>query len=187
MVFPKGLFQLQSSSTYVQHSCTTSRKFSHANDLSLATQAINHEQLNSTLSQDLKVTEQHFIYWHLHPNPTKTIVIAVHLSNRLAHSKLQVSFCGKAIKNQLFPKYLGVTLDRSLESREHLKEVTEKINTRVNIIWKLAGTIWVSTACTLHTASLARVYSAAEYCSPVWVETSHTKHLDVVPKILMWI
>ena len=116
--------------------CTTSRKFAYTD--ALATQAINLEHLNSTWSQDLKVMELYFIYWCLSPNPIKTTVTA--FSNRLANSKPQVSFCGKPIKNELFPKYLGVTLDHSLTFHEHLKQLTEKIKTRVNIIRKLAGT-----------------------------------------------
>ena len=41
--------------------------------------------------------------------------------------------------------------------------------------------------CALCTAGLALVYSSAEYCSPVWGESSHTIHLDTVLKTLMQI
>ena len=61
-----------------------------------------------------------------------------------------------------------------------MKRVAEKIKSRVNIIWKLAGTSWGSNACTLWTASPALVYSTAEYFSPVWAEGHHTKCLDTI-------
>ncbi|XP_078251648.1 uncharacterized protein LOC144591345 isoform X2 [Rhinoraja longicauda] len=48
-----------------------------------------------------------------------------------------VSFCGELVKNEEFPKYLRVTLDRTLIYREYLKRVADKLKARVNIIRKL--------------------------------------------------
>jgi hypothetical protein len=55
------------------------------------------------------------------------------------------------------PKYLGVTLDRSLTYNTHLTKTGQKVAARINTVRKLAGTNWGSSADTLRTASLALV------------------------------
>lgn len=54
-----------------------------------------------------------------------------------------------------------------------------KLRTRNNIIAKLDGTGWRANASTLRTATLALVYSTAEYCSPVWLNSCHVTKIDV--------
>jgi hypothetical protein len=51
--------------------------------------------------------------------------------------------------NDPTPVYLGVTLDRTLSFRAHLKKTAAKIKTRNNLISKLAGTKWSAKATTL--------------------------------------
>jgi hypothetical protein len=71
------------------------------------------------------------------------------------------------------PKYLGVTLDRSLTYNTHLSKTAKKTAARVNLVWKQTVTNWVASAETLlRTASLALVYSTAEYCAPLWLNSS---------------
>ncbi|KAJ8356514.1 hypothetical protein SKAU_G00193080 [Synaphobranchus kaupii] len=115
----------------------------------------------------------------LSKKPDMKQLTAFHLSNRLANAKLQVSFCGKPVKNEEFPKYLGVTLDRTLTYHEHLKRVADNLKARVNIIRKLAGNSWGSNAHTLRPASLALVYSTAEFCSTAWANSCYTKELTL--------
>jgi hypothetical protein len=43
----------------------------------------------------------------------------------------------------------------------------------------LAGTNLGCNADTLRTTSLALVFSAAEYCAPVWLNSAHTHKVDV--------
>ena len=50
---------------------------------------------------------------------------------------------------------------------------------RNNFILCLSGSTWGANAKTLRTAGLAIVYSSAEYATPVWSPSSHTKKLDV--------
>jgi hypothetical protein len=73
-------------------------------------------------------------------------------------------FNGTSIKHVDHPKYLGVTLDRTLTLKFHLEKAAKKASFRVNLVRKLTGTKWGSNAQTLRTASLALVYSSAEYC-----------------------
>ncbi|VEN42344.1 unnamed protein product [Callosobruchus maculatus] len=89
------------------------------------------------------------------------------------------SIKGEPLKHNHFPKYLGVTLDRTLCYKKHLANTAGKLRTRNNIIQKLCGTTWGATAPTLRTSALALVYSCAEYCAPVWINSHHTRLIDV--------
>jgi hypothetical protein len=86
---------------------------------------------------------------------------------------------------QRHSKYLGVTLDRTLTFKSHLEKAEKKMSSRVNLVRKLAGTKWGSNAQTLRMASLALVYSSAEYCAPVWLNGAQVHKLDVKLKNVM--
>ena len=92
---------------------------------------------------------------------------------------MSVTFDGSVLKHNNNPVYLGLTLDRSLTYREHLTGLSKKIATRVNIIQKLAGSVWGASANTLRTATLALVFSPAEYVAPAWRNSAHTHKVDV--------
>lgn len=96
----------------------------------------------------------------------------------MASYKLNVQFNGVQLNHNPYPKYLGVTLDRSLSYGNHLKNTAGKLQTRNNIIQKLTGTTWGASAISLRTAAIALVYSTAEYCSPVWMNSAHVSKID---------
>ena len=77
------------------------------------------------------------------------------------------------------PVYLGVTLDRSLTYKKHLESLQSKVNARSGLLRCLAGSSWGAYTSTLRTGALALVYSAAEYASPAWCRSTHTRKLDV--------
>uniref|UniRef100_A0A1B0D7K7 Uncharacterized protein n=1 Tax=Phlebotomus papatasi TaxID=29031 RepID=A0A1B0D7K7_PHLPP len=86
--------------------------------------------------------------------------------------------CAFHLNNVEHPKYLGVTLDRTLTYKPHLEKTAKKTRSRVNIIQKLTGTTWVADAQSPRTATLAIVYSAAEHCAPVWHNSAHVHKVD---------
>jgi hypothetical protein len=102
-----------------------------------------------------------------------------HINTHAANKQLDVMFNGTSIKHVDHPKYLGFTLDWTLTFKSHLERAAKKVSSRVNLVRKLAGTKWESNAQTLRTASLALVYSSAEYCAPVWLNSAHVHKLDV--------
>jgi hypothetical protein len=101
-----------------------------------------------------------------------------HLNTHAANKQLNVMFNSTSIKHVDHPKYLGVTLDRTLTFKSHLENAAKKVNSRVNLVRKLAGAKWGSNAQTLRTPL---VYSSAEYeyCAPVWLNSAHVHKLDV--------
>lgn len=100
------------------------------------------------------------------------------MSNRYPNQTLNLQFSGVAVSFTKNPKYLGVTLDRTLTYKPHLLRLGEKLKTRNNVIQKLAGSGWGADANTLRTSSLALVYSSAEYCAPVWLGSRHVHYVD---------
>ena len=64
-----------------------------------------------------------------------------------------------------------------LNFKQHIEEVAGKVTSRVSLVRRLAGTTWGASAKTLRISTHALVFSAAEYCSPVW--SPHVKKVDV--------
>lgn len=97
----------------------------------------------------------------------------------MANRQLRVYADNQLLRHNKNPKYLGITLDRTLSFKQHLHNTAAKLRTRNNIIHKLCGTTWGSTATALRCSALGLVYSAAEYCAPVWLNSSYTRLIDV--------
>ena len=105
---------------------------------------------------------EYFDYWKLRLNVKKTVATCFHLDNKQAAGKLKLTLAGEVLVHDFAPKYLGVTLDRSLTYRKHTENVRDKVKSRCNIISKLAGTDWGAPAPVLRTCDIALVYSVAE-------------------------
>ena len=60
-------------------------------------------------------------------------------------------------------------------SKKHFISLRKKLSTRVALLRRLAGSGWGAGAKTLRISALSLVYSTAEYCSPVWCRSTHTR------------
>lgn len=158
---------------------TSSRKFIYADDICLVTQSSSFTTAESTVTADMEILDTYFRKWCLRLNLLKTVISAFHLRNRYSNYKPEVKLRGQTLQYCSTPKYLGITLDRSLTFRQHLFNVAAKVKTRNNIIQKLAGTSWGCSAQTLRSTALALSYSVAEYCCPAWMNSVHSRKIDV--------
>ena len=129
-------------------------KFGYADDWTLATQSKTFSHIESTLSRDIGHLNEYFDYWKLRLNAKKTVATCFHLDNKQAARKLKVTLAGEVLVHDFAPKYLGVTLDRSLTYRKHTENVRDKVKSCCNIISKLAGTDWGAPAPDLYFAHL---------------------------------
>ena len=56
----------------------------------------------------------------------------------------------------------------------------KKLSSWVTLLRRLVGSGWGAGAKTLCTAALSLAYSTAEYCTPVWCYSTHTRLIDSV-------
>ena len=108
------------------------------------------------------------------------MTVAFHLNDREAKRELKVYNKGRLLPFCPIPTYLGVKLDRSLTFGHHLVALRKKLSSRVTLLRRLVGSGWSAGAKTLRIAILSLVYSAAEYCAPVWCRSAHTRLIDSV-------
>ena len=82
------------------------------------------------------------------------------------------------LENTDTPKYLGVTLDRTLSYKTHIHTTKMKVATRNHLLKKLAKSRWGTNAMTIRTTALALCYSTAEYAAPVWERLAYAHLLN---------
>lgn len=156
-----------------------SEHFLYADDLAVAVQDRNFENIEQKLEQALATMSKYYKENSLRPNPSKTQVCAFHLHTRSAGRKLRINWEGSALQHEEKPRYLGVTLDRSLTYKHHCLKTKQKVATRNHLLRKLCGSKWGANPIVLRTTAQALCYSTGEYASPVWSRSAHAKHVDV--------
>ena len=71
-------------------------------------------------------------------------------------------------KHNSQPKYLGVKLDRTLQFKNHCKNVRFKVAYKNNILSKLINSSWGADPIGVRTTALSLCISATEYAWPLW-------------------
>ena len=157
---------------------TLSKKYGYADDLAILTSDKRWSTIESRLTADMVTLSTYLTNWRLKLSVAKTLSSAFHLHNKEASRELNIMVNNNRLQFQASPTYLGIKLDRSLTFRKHLETLSAKTNARVALIRHLAGTTWGALTRTLRISTQALVFSAAEYCAPVWCRSSHIKKLD---------
>jgi len=154
---------------------TICRKCAYADDLAIMHADGDWQAVEGALSKDMARLGEYLQTLKLKLSTTKTVSAVFHLNDKEAKRELKVNFNYKTLPFCSEPKYLGVTLDRSLMYRPHLESLRKKLISCVALLRRLAGSGWGTRATTLQTATLALVHSTAEYCAPVWCRSAHTR------------
>ena len=154
------------------------RSFIYADDLCIASQGNDFNDIETSLTSALNTMTTYHDTNQLRVNPSKTQVCACHLRNREAKRELNVVWNGTRLSNTTTPVYLGVHLDRTLCYKTHIEKTKMKVNGRNNIIRKLANLKWGCEASTFRPSCLALCYSATEYACPVWARSIHARKLN---------
>ena len=154
------------------------RSFIYADDLCVTAQYPTFQEVEQQIEEALGELTHYYRSNSLRANPDKTQVTAFHLRNREAKRSLQVSWNGMDLENTDTPKYLGVTLDRTLSYKTHIHNTKMKVATRNNLLNKLANSRWGTNARTIRTTALALCYSTAEYAVPVWERSAYAHLLN---------
>ena len=85
----------------------------------------------------------------------KSVSFLFHLKKSLSTRKLKVNLSGNSILFYSAPKYLGITLDRSLTYRHHLNNLKNKMTFRLGLIKWLVGLDWGASFHVLRTSTFA--------------------------------
>ena len=153
---------------------TGSRKFIYADDICLTKQAQRYAELECCLSSDIVRMASYCRLWRLKPSPMKTVTSVFHLLNTSAARELRVHMEGQQLWPDPNPVYLGVTLDdTTLSYRQHLTKTAGKLQSRNNLLMKLAGSFCGANANILRSSALALCHwSFAHPVAPVVTVTS---------------
>ena len=139
--------------------------------------SIPHE-VEHTIDETLDELPTYYKSNSLRATPDKPQVTSFHLKNRDAKRTLEVKWNNTDLQNTPHPKYLGVTLDRTLSYKKHIHNTKMKVVTRNNRRNKLSNSKWGCNASTIRTTALALSYSAAQYACPVLAISPHASKLD---------
>jgi len=87
----------------------------------------------------MATVDEYLQTWKLKLSTAKTVSTAFHFNNKEAKRELKVNFNNETLPFCSEPKYLGVTLDRSLTYRRHLESLRKKLTSRVALLRRRAG------------------------------------------------
>lgn len=104
---------------------------------------------------------------------------AFHLKNAKSRWKLNLAWRRHTLDHCEHPKYLGVTLDRSLTYKAQCKSLKMKVAARNNIIRKLVSSKWGARPEVLRGSALLLCFSAAEYGCSSWGRSTHANKVDI--------
>jgi hypothetical protein len=104
----------------------TAAKVFQYTHIAVTYQAKTFDECENNLEADIEVLNQFLHRWCLQPNPEKTEMCVFHLNTHAANKQLDVMFNGTSIKHVQHPKYLGVTLDRTLAFKSNLEKAARR-------------------------------------------------------------
>ena len=158
---------------------TISKKYIYAGDITLMISDKSFTPIEHSLSEDLDTMSSYFDNRRLKLNLGKKVCPSFHLAHRLADYQLKVRCNGNIVPCESHPKYLGITLDRTLTYKNHLDQQSQKVSARNNPLRRLSGQTWGASFNVLQTSAVSLVYAPAEYCAPTWSHSTHTKKIDI--------
>ena len=125
------------------------------------------------LNKDITILVDYLRKWRLQLGIGKTVSAAYPLNNKETKRELDVFIDNNRLVCQQAPKYLGVRLDRMLNFKQHLEEVTGKVTPRVALVRHLAGTTRGASAKKLRICTPA-LYSRPLNTVPLSEAETHT-------------
>ena len=158
---------------------TDTRSFTYADDRATLAQGKNKREVEGKLTKCLSELSDYYHANRLKANPGKTVSCMFHLNNLQDAHALELQWNSVKIEHDAGPKYLGVTLDRTLSFKQHCEIFAGKIQSGNNLLSKLANSRWGANPHEMRTTALAMCYSVAEYACPVWLDSTHSKLVDV--------
>ena len=129
-----------------------SQNFIHVDDLCISAQYPAFTEVEHTIEEALDELTTYNSSNSLRANPDKT---SFHIKNLEANRTLEVEWNNTDRENTPHPKYLGVTLDRTLSYKQHIPNTHMKLANRNNLLTTLSNSKWGCNASTIRTIALA--------------------------------
>ena len=111
-----------------------------ADDMGIWTHAKSAKALRLRLSKALKLMEGWCAKWRIKLNAVKTQFLV--FSRTVKPVKIDLELFDEPIKQTQSAKLLGITLDHKLSFNEHIKGLTNRAYSRLNLLKLLKGTTW---------------------------------------------
>ena len=149
------------SSTSTCPTCQTPspEKYTYADDLAIMHADGDWQAVKGVPSEDMATLSEYLQTWKLKLSTTKTVSAIFHLNNKEAKRELKVNSNKEIPSFSPEPKYLGVTLDRSLTYCRHLRVTSQEVDITRRSLRRLSGSSWGAGATTLRTATISLVHS----------------------------
>ena len=167
------LFNIYTNDQPIQN---RTRNFIYTDDLCVTAQYSSFTEVETTIGDARDELTQYYRFNSLSVNPDTSYCISSEeqRGQSITKSGMEQDRTGE----YPHPKYLGVTIDRTLSYKEHTHNTKIKEVTRNNLLRNLSNLKWGANASTIRTIALALCYSVAEYAAPVWARSSHAQKLN---------
>ena len=114
----------------------------YADNMCVTAQQPYFLEVETTIEESLSELTQYYASNNLRANPDKTQVTAFHLRNKRAKRTLKVKWNRRDLEKAPHPRYIGVTLDRTLIYKQHIHNTKTKVATCNNLLRKLSSSKW---------------------------------------------
>lgn len=159
---------------FTADSLTSIPAYTHANlfadDTSIWSDSNTITNLRKRLQESVDLFVGWCKRWKLQVQPTKTKL--VHFSNhprRKLKTPLTITIDGQTVPLSNEAKYLGVTFDRALNFKTHLKEMKKKTSSRIGLLRYLARNTEGDSTNTLNNLRKSLVRSITTYASTIFL------------------
>ena len=152
------------------YSVKNAKVFVYADDSSLALQSENISQLTAALNDDLRNLHLWLKGNKLPPNVAKTQSLLISTRYRPAVMKeeavtLALDICNAPVEVAENIKYLGVYIDKSLDWKKHIQEISKKVSRSLGVIKYCKRFLPFDTLKCLYNNIVDPHF---RYCCPVW-------------------
>ena len=105
---------------------TVSRKYAYTDDQAIIHADGDWQVEEGVRTKDLATVSEYLQTWKLKLSTTKAVSAVFHLNNKEVKRELKVNFNNETLPFFSEPKYVAVTLDRSLTYRRHLESLRKR-------------------------------------------------------------
>ena len=137
-----------------------------ADDNTLAFADISVEQIIKALQTDITKLQEWFLSNGLLLNETKCQLLLIEPSKSIRDDLAEVQVCGKMISESTHGKLLGITIDRNINMKDHIKNLCKQAGNNLNALARIARFLDENKRKLLMNSF---VISQFNYCPIVWM------------------